>query len=55
MRLHEVLAANQSLKRVYVMKQQLKALWTASSAWKSRRDWTQWMSPAKESQIPALM
>ncbi|MDQ3160046.1 MAG: ISL3 family transposase, partial [Pseudomonadota bacterium] len=54
-RLDEVLAANQSLMTVYVMKEQLKALWTASSAWQWRRDWTQWMSHAKESRIPALM
>lgn len=54
-RLDEVLAANQSLMTVYVMKEQLKALWTASSAWQWRRDWTQWMSHANESRIPALM
>ncbi len=54
-RLDEVLAANQSLMTVYVMKEQLKALWTASSAWQWRRAWTQWMSHAKESRIPALM
>lgn len=53
-RLDEVLAANQSLMTVYVMKEQLKALWTAPTAWAWRRAWTQWMSHANESQIPAL-
>ncbi len=54
-RLDEVLAANQSLMTVYVMKEQLKALWTAATAWQWRRAWTQWMSHARESQIPSLM
>lgn len=53
-RLDEVLAANQSLMTVYVMKEQLKALWTAPTAWAWRSAWTQWMSHASESQIPAL-
>lgn len=54
-RLDEVLAANQSLMTVYVMKEQLKALWTAANAWEWRRAWTQWMSHARESRIAALM
>ena len=54
-RLHEVLAANQSLMTVYVMKEQMKALWTAPTAWVWRQTWTQWMAYAKQSQIPALM
>lgn len=54
-RLNEVLAANQSLMTVYVMKEQLKALWTAPTAWAWRRAWSQWMSHANESQIPALV
>lgn len=54
-RLDEVLAANQSLMTVYVMKEQLKALWTAPTAWAWRRAWTQWMAHASESQIPALV
>jgi transposase len=54
-RLDEVLAANQSLMTVYVMKEQLKALWTVPTAWEWRRAWTQWMSHASESRIPALM
>lgn len=53
-RLDEVLAANQSLMTVYVMKEQLKALWTVPTAWAWRRAWMQWMAHAEESQIPAL-
>ncbi|MEJ7746125.1 MAG: ISL3 family transposase [Luteimonas sp.] len=53
-RLDEVLAANQSLMTVYVMKEQLKALWMAATAWQWCRAWTQWMSHARESRIPAL-
>ena len=54
-RLDEVLAANHSLMTVYVMKEALKALWTAPTAWEWRRAWTQWMAHAKDSRIPALM
>ena len=54
-RLDEVLAANQSLMTVYVMKEQLKALWTAPTAWAWRAAWNQWMAHARESEIPALM
>ena len=39
-RLDEVLAANQSLMTVYVMKEQLKALWSVPTAWAWRRAWT---------------
>ena len=54
-RLDEVLAANQSLMTVYVMKEQLKALWSVPTAWAWRRAWTQWLRHARESGIPALM
>ncbi len=54
-RLDEVLAANQSLLAVYVMKEQLKALWSAPTAWAWRRAWMQWLRHARESGIPALM
>lgn len=54
-RLDDVLAANQSLMTVYVMKAQLKALWTASTAWDWRRAWKQWMAHAQQSCIPALI
>lgn len=54
-RLSEVLEANQSLMTVYVMKEQLKALWNAPSAWAWHRAWKQWLRHARESAIPALM
>ena len=54
-RLDEVLAANQSLMTVYVMKEQLKALWSVPTAWAWRRAWTQWLRHARESGIPVLM
>jgi transposase len=54
-RLAEVLDANQSLLAVHVMKEQLKALWNASTAWAWRSAWRQWHAQAKESEIPALM
>ena len=54
-RLAEVLEANQSLMTVYVMKEQLKALWSAPTAWAWRAAWKQWLRHARESGIPALM
>jgi len=54
-RLDEVLAANQPLMTVYVMKEQLKALWSASTAWAWRAAWKQWMAHARQSAIPSLM
>ena len=53
--LHEVLQANQSLMTVYVMQEQLKALWNAPSAWEWRRRWNQWLAHARQSEIPALI
>ena len=53
-RLAEVLEANQALLAAYVMKAQLKALWSATTAWGWRRAWNQWMRHAGESGIPAL-
>src|SRR3546814_5765589 len=51
-RLAEVLEANKSLMAVYVMKDQLKALWNAPTAWAWRSAWTQWLRHARESGIP---
>lgn len=53
--LSEVLQANQSLMTVYVMKEQLKSLWTAPNAWEWRRRWRQWLEHAHQSNIPALI
>ena len=52
--LDEVLAANQSILTAYVMQEELKTLWNATSAWDWRQRWKQWMAHAKESGIPAL-
>lgn len=54
-RLDEVLAANQPLMTAYVMKEQLKALWNAQTAWAWRTAWKQWLRHAQESGIPALI
>lgn len=54
-RLAEVLDANRSLLAVYLMKEQLRALWTAPTAWGWRKVWTQWLHHARESGIPALV
>lgn len=53
--LQEVLAANQSLMTAYVMKAQLKALWSCNTAWEWRRAWKQWMAHAQQSGIAALI
>ena len=53
--LQEVLAANQSLMTVYVMREQLKSLWNAPDAWEWRRRWRQWLEHARQSGIPALI
>lgn len=54
-RLDEVLAANRPLLTVYVMAEQLKALWRATCPWQWRQLWKDWLSQARDSQIPALM
>lgn len=55
MHLQDLLAANQSLMTVYVMKAELKALWSIGSAWEWRKAWKQWMAHAKQSGIPSLI
>jgi transposase len=54
-RLDEVLRANQPIMTAHVMKEGLRALWTAPDAWEWRRRWKQWHAHAAESQIPSLM
>lgn len=54
-KLEEVLAANQPILTAYVMQEQLRALWTAPSAWEWRARWKQWMAHAEQSAIPALI
>jgi len=53
--LNEVLQANQYLMAVYVMKGELKSLWTAPHAREWRRRWRQWLEHARQSNIPVLM
>lgn len=53
-RLQDLLAANQSLMTVYLMKAELKALWSPTTAWGWRSAWKQWLRLAAESAIPAL-
>jgi transposase len=52
--LDEVLAANQPLLTAYLMRDELKMLWSASSAWEWRARWRQWLTHAQQSAIPAL-
>ncbi|MHB2080405.1 ISL3 family transposase [Pseudomonas asiatica] len=52
--LQDLLAANQSLMTVYLMKAELKALWSPTTAWGWRSCWKQWLRLADESAIPAL-
>ncbi|WVM91910.1 transposase [Halopseudomonas pachastrellae] len=39
---------------VYLMKAELKALWSPDTAWGWRSAWKQWLRLADESAIPAL-
>ena len=41
--LQDLLAANQSLMTVYLMKAELKALWSPTTAWGWRSAWKQWL------------
>lgn len=52
--LNELLAANQALMTVYVMKASLKELWQPTSAWQWRRSWKTWLRMAHESDIAPL-
>lgn len=52
--LDELLAANQALTTVYIMKTSLKELWQANTAWQWRTAWRTWMKMAKDSEIEPL-
>uniref|UniRef100_UPI003969CDF3 transposase n=1 Tax=Pseudomonas lactis TaxID=1615674 RepID=UPI003969CDF3 len=54
-RLEDLLAANQALMTVYLMKAELKTLWTPSTARGWRSALKQWLRHAHESEIPALV
>lgn len=53
--LQELLAANQALMTVYLMKAELKTLWAPSTTRGWRSEWRQWLLHAHESGIPALI
>ncbi len=54
-RLEDLLAANQALMTVYLMKAELKTPWTPSTACGWRSALKQWLRHAHESEIPALV
>jgi transposase len=54
-RLKELLAANEQLATVYVLKEDLKHLWNYKYPGAARRFWEQWYSRAKESGIEPLV
>ena len=54
-RLDQLLAANHPLFIVYVLKEDLRALWAYHSPTAARRAWTDWYARACESGIPLLV
>lgn len=52
--LEELLAANQSLFTVYVLKDQLRELWYAPSPFEARRRWREWYRLAMDSGLEPL-
>jgi transposase len=53
-KLDELLAANQALMTVYIMKASLKDLWQADTVWQWRTAWRTWLRMAHDSQIEPL-
>ena len=54
-RLYDLLAANQALFTVYVLKEDLKRLWTYRSPGAARRFWREWYARAVESGVTPLV
>jgi transposase len=54
-RLQELLAANQHLLTVYLLKEDLKQLWRYRHPGYARRFWHAWLKRARSSAIPALL
>lgn len=52
--LDELLAANQALTTVYIMKAALKELWFADKAWQWRNAWRTWLRMAEQSAVEPL-
>jgi transposase len=53
-KLDELLAANQALMTVYIMKASLKELWQADTVWQWRTAWRTWLRMAHDSKIEPL-
>lgn len=53
-RLKELLKANEALMTVYLLKDDLKRLWSYTREGWARRAWNDWLERAQESGIPAL-
>lgn len=54
-KLEELLAANQPLATVYLLKAELKEIWYAPTVGEAARRWKTWLRFALDSQIPALV
>lgn len=53
--LAELLAANQPLSTVYLLKDALKDIWYAPSVWEGWKRWRAWQRLVRESGLPPLM
>lgn len=54
-KLEELLAANQPLATVYLLKAELKEIWYAPTVREAARRWKAWLRFALDSQLPALV
>jgi len=54
-RLKELMATNQPLAQVYVLKEQLKELWRCHTSWQAFKQWRSWLKIIKESELRPLM
>jgi len=52
--LQELLAANQPLATVYVLKDALKEVWYAPSVWEGWQRWRTWLRQARDSGLAPL-
>lgn len=53
-KLEELMAANQSLALVYILKEQLKELWRTSNVWEGFKRWRIWWKLVQESNLEPL-
>lgn len=54
-RLKELMATNQPLAQVYVLKEQLKELWRCHTPWQAFKQWRSWLRITNESGLRPLM